>query len=547
MTDTSEITAQQYVDRANALYDFGRKPDSILELRKGLSTYPDDPELLSLLSSREFFDGHADEGVTAAKATLTVRPADYRATTVLLEHAVREQRFDEAKQFAKLQVATYPEWGPSYLNLAHVQLNTAWAANRDGKPTPEQQQAWGEEVAANTRKGLELDPEGEETLRRATHLLKDINLKAEAVQTLERGLALYPTSEALQLLASSLQAKDDIEESKILLGVLADNPQQLGAARKLNDNIWARVQYLAAVVPWMLAVLLIVAAFVPESTSGPTTRTERQFIEVFIVVPFAALFAVTRFKRKALPKGYLRRMFSRVWWVWLSFILIAISSALMLLVSLILVLRLQPGTMEHSGPYMGGIAGIIGFVAVVTITAELLLLWARFRSEAKNRLYPVGEQSLTATKYELKHSTWLLVRVGVGLLFALFPLFGAGLANRPETLSAFAAVAIAIMAPPLVRMTWLLARFVNVPGQSARANIIGVIAGLASLIAIVLTSWFTYQHILHDDPPPTPWELEMREQQEKWNDVGKVDIPEFDSNNYTVPEITVEPYDFGTP
>lgn len=547
MTDPSEITAQQYVERANALSGFGRKVDAIVELRKGLATYPDDPELLSLLSSTEFFHGDVAEGVAAAKSTLAVRPADYRATTVLLEHAVREQRLEEAQQYAELQIATYPEWGPSYLNLAHVLLNTAWAANNAGKTTAEQRQAWGQEVAENTRKGLELDPEGEETLRRATHLLKDVNLRAEAIQTLERGLALYPTSEALQLLASDLKAKDDIEESKILLGVLAENPQQLGAARKLNANIWDRVQYLSAIVPWMLAMLMLVAAFVPEMSSGTTTRSERQFVQLFILVPFAALFGVTRFKRKALPKGYLRRMFNRVWWVWISFFLIFIASALMLLVSLALVVRLQPASMAMNGPYMGGISGLVGFVAIIAVLAELLLVWARFRSEAKNKLYPVAVEGIAAARQGLKDARWSLIRVAVGIVVGLFPLLAADIVIRPETLTGFPAVAVALIAPPLVRYAWLLSRFFHVSEQSSRGRIVGVVAGFLSVAALTATGWFAYLHILQDDPPPTPWELEMREQQEQWNDIGKLDIPDLSDMDVTVPPITIEPFDPDAP
>lgn len=538
MSDTTQETSQQFAERARTLHSFGRSPDAVAELRTGLASFPEDPELLSLLSHFEFFTGDKAAGVEAARATLTVRPNDYRATTVLLEHAVVEERFDEAREFAEAQIANYPDYGPAFLNLAHAQLNASWAKNRAGTSTAEEREAWGIEIAENTRRGIALDPEGEETLRRATHLFKHVNLKAEAIKTLDQGLALYPNSEDLLLLASELKAADDIEESKILLGVLAENPQQRSAARKLNFNIWGRFQHLSAIVPWMLVALILVASFVADTVtgSGNSTRTERKFVEAFLLLPIFFLFGLARFKIKALPRGYLRRMLKPVWWVWLGLVILIAASLLMILVAFVLVMRMQPTSMEMNGPYMGGVSALIGFLALMAIVSEFLIMWARFRSEAKNRLYPVCEEGVQATRADLREMRWLLIRIGVGLFIAVFPLFGANLVFRPETLGGFAAVAVAVAVPPMVRFMWVFGRLAIVSEKLPLGRVLGYAAGMVSVLSIAAVLLFMYEHILQVDPPPTPWELKMQEQQSDMTDnLGDLDLPdlsEFEDLDY---------------
>lgn len=170
-----------------------------------------------------------------------------------------------------------------------------------------------------------------------------------------------------------------------------------------------------------------------------------------------------------------------------------------------------------SGSYIGGLTAMIGFVAWLVLIAELLVCFARSVSERRTGLFPGDAEGLEAAKAHRRGALIsLAIRGGVAVLFALVPVVAAGIATRPEAANGFPAVAVAIAVPPLIWAVLAAAHVWRIRAQIAHVSQSGPrtmfwLTVAVSVVAVVGTWFIADWHAAQNDPPPTPYELEMQE------------------------------------
>lgn len=515
-------TASASFERARALEGFGRRDEALAELRRGLAGFPDDADLHGYLGWLQFFSGLPEEAGASAQRALALRPGDARALNVLCEVAVAAGRAEEGLASARDLQRHFPEWQVSHLNAAYALLAI------EGGPR-EQRRRRRAEVRENLDRALRLAPEDVETLRRATIMLRRLDEQEAASETLDRALALDPSNEDLLLLAAEreagrtsgpqhlqglgLSAGHDAAALRLLSGVLAENPEHRGAAREISDHVWIRTQLLAGTGLWLLAMLSVFAYLVFGEPSPGSHRTQLRFAEALLILPagwFVLLFTI---RRKGLPPRFMRRLYAPVWWVWIGFALAAVGGLGTLLWALVLGVRSGETQLATQGSYVGGVTMGIGFTAWLMLTAELLFVFARFRSEQRTGLFPRDAGGAAAARAELRGGLWGLIRVGVAALLALMPLYASPIAMRPEAAGVLAPVAASLALPPVVALLLRLGRLLDLRGRRR-----GPAVGIALAVSLALSAaglvgvWLLAdRHASEFDPPPTPWELEMRE------------------------------------
>ncbi|MFT4232450.1 MAG: hypothetical protein QM606_06725, partial [Leucobacter sp.] len=452
-------TAERCFERAQALNGFGRSDEAIAELRRGIGAFPDDPDLLGYLGWLLFFAGHPDESERFAEQALAARPGDARALNTLCEVTVAAGRADEALRHARELQRCFPDWQVSHLDAAYALL-------ADTSGSRSELASRRAEVRECLDRALELAPEDVDTLQRATIMLRRIDEPEAASDTLDRALALDPTNARLLLLAAEreaaktsgpqhlqglgLSAGHEADALRLLAGVLAENPDHRGAARAISDGVWGRTQLLASAGLWLSAGLMVFAYLVFGEPVAGSRRTQLRAAEAMLVLPAAWFVLLFTIRGRGLPKGFMRRLYRPVWWVWIGFGAAGIGGLGVCLWALSLALRSGERQLETQGSYVGGITMGIGFTAWLLLIAELLFVFARFRSEQHSGLYPHDDEGRAAALAELKSLRWGLVRVGVAALLALLPALAAPIAMRPEAAGGFGAVAAALAAPPLV-------------------------------------------------------------------------------------------------
>lgn len=513
-------TAAGFFERAEALVGFGRVEDAIAELRRGLAEFPDDSELLGYLGWQLFFAGQPQQAEQLAHRTLAVRPGDPRALNTLCETTIADGRADEGLAHARELQQSYPDWPVSHLNAARALI-------ADPRGPRKAKQLRRREARASLDRALQLAPEDVETLRRTTVMLRELGDLAAASDTLDRALALDPDAESLRLLAAERESERAGQASpriggigaaheaaalRLLAGVLADNPVQRSVAREISDRVWGRTQLLAGLALWMLAMLTVFAYLVFGEPSPGSRRTQVKFAEAMLVLPMAWFVLLFTIRTRGLPKRFMRRLYAPVWWVWIGFALAAVGGLGTLLWALTLGVRSGERHLEMQGSYIGGVTMGIGFTAWLLMIAEVLFVFARFRSEQRTGLFPRDDEGLSAARQELRNGWWGLARVSVAVLLALMPVYAKPIEMRPEAAGALAAVAAAFAVPPLVALLLRAGRVVSLRRGSSRTSPWLVLAALACAAAGIAGAWLLAdRHAAEFDPPPTPMELEMRE------------------------------------
>lgn len=542
-----EATAVGYFDRADALNNFGRLDQAIVELRRGLGEFPEDPDLLGYLGWLLFFAGQPEQAEEAAKSALAVRPADDRALNTLCEVTIAAGRVDEGLAHARELQQHFPDWPVSHLNAAYALL-------ADTTGSRAQKRARRTEARACLDRALELAPEHVPTLHRVTVMLRRLDEPETAWETLDRALALDPSNDGLLLLAAEreaarvsgpqhlqglgLSAGHEAAALRLMSGVLAENPDHRGAAREISDQVWARTQLLAGLALWMLVGLSTFAYLVFGEPMAGSQRTRMRFAEALLMLPAAWFVLLFVIRVKGLPKRFMRRLYAPVWWVWIGYAIAALGGLGVMLWALSLGLRSGETQLAMQGSYVGGITMGIGFTAWLLLIAELLFVFARFRSEQRSGLYPRDEEGLAAARAEGRAGLWGTIRVGVAVLIVLMPLYAAPIAMRPEAAGGFAAVAAAFGFPPLVTLLLRFGRILALRravegsetassgSRSGRSGsgiivLITLIALILSAFGIVGTWLLADRHAAEFDPPATPWELESQERSEKLREMNE--------------------------
>lgn len=541
--------AGDFLERASALGDFGRADDAIAELRRGLAEYPQDPDLLGLLAWLLFFNGgsadigadsgaggeRAAEAERAAKDVLAARPHDWRGLTVLCEIAVQRGLPDEALAHAAAQCEHYPDWSGGHLNVAYALLGD----ERGSRAERKQRRA---EIRASLDRALELAPENVETLRRVAIMLRRIDDPQGSSDVLDRALQLDPVNQDLLLLAAervggqpdqtvhglgAVSAKNEAEALRLLSGVLAENPDHRGAARAISDQVWFRTQLLATLPLWLFAALMLFAYLVFGEPISTSSRTRVKGAEAFLMVPMAWLLLFISIRRKGLPKRFMRRLYKPVWWVWIGLAIAALGGLAMIFFALAMFARSGEAMLALQGSYVGGITRGIGFVAWFVLIGELLIVFARFRSERVAGLAVADAEGVAAARAELRTALWGLIRTGVAVVLALVPVFAAPIATRPEAAGGFAAVALALGAPPIVtlalrlgRWSGLRRRMRNPEGRGSSAAVVAyALAAVTAILAAVGAWLLADRHAGEYDPPPTPQQIEMQERQHEISEI----------------------------
>lgn len=500
------ITAEQQLARVQALDGFGRHDDAIEEARRGLAEFPDDPELLGMLAWLEFFHGDRERSEQAARQAVSVRPDDWRGLTMLVENAIVRGAHDEAVETARHMLSLLPNWDGAHLTLAFALAEQPAGSRGERK----QRRA---EIRDRVAEAVALSPENVDTLRRGSILLARAGDESGSAELLSRALQIDPDNEELLMLVAGSTGTKPLEGLRILTGVLAANPQQRAAARSLSDSVWARTVFLASSLLFLLVGLLLFSTFVFDDGLTTTYRMRRQMVMPFLVLSAGWFFLLVRVNM-TLPKGYLRKLYSRVWWVWSGMVVAWIAFLGSALVGLTLAVRAVQ--IEQQGAYLGGPSMMIGFVAWLVMIAEILLLTGWVFSERRNRLYPDDEEGIAAARGMVRQALWaVLIRGGIGILLALTPLLFGQWALRPEVAGAFPVVAIAVGLPPLV---YLLLRCMLLVRGSASV-LCAVAAGVLALAGIVGGWIFADRHAAEFDPPPTPLQLEMRERQKEMGEI----------------------------
>lgn len=531
MAEVGEGTPKQFFERAEALRSFGREEEAIVELRRGLAEYPDDAELLGFLGWVLFFAGHPQESEDAAQRALAARPGDARALNTLSTITAVDGRFDESLDYARQLQAGFPDW-----EVAH--LNAATALLEDPRGPRAARKARREEVRECIATARSLAPEDPETLRRVSIMLGVLGDDAASSEALDLALAADPLNHELQLLAAAREdrlaartsgapavkmigaAAHEAAALKILSGVLAENPAQRHLAREISDSVWVRTQWLAGIALWFTAGLALFAYFLFGEAFETTARTRTRLGELLLFVPimwFALFFTI---RRRGLPKRFIRRLFAPVWWVWLGLGLAAVGGLGMILQALALMARSGESALHMQGSYVGGNTMFLGFVAWLLVIAELLIIAARFVSAQRSGLVSRGAAGVAYAKYEFKESLFGFIRIGIAAAVAATPLFASGIARRPEAAGVCAVLGLALALGSFVWFLLSLGRLVAAQSESRRP-IAWAIYAVAAAVAVagVAGTWvLADRHAAEFDPPPTPWQLEMREQNRKIDD-----------------------------
>lgn len=534
--DGQPETAAAYFERAEALNSFGRPEAALEELQRGLGQFPDDGDLLGFKAWLLFFAGDLPRAEEFARSALAVRPGDARALNTLCEVAVADGRPLEGLEYARELQRAYPDWSVSHLQAAYALL-------ADESGPRKARKARRAEAKQHIERALELAPEHVETLRRAAIMLSRVGDDQAASDVLDRALELDPTNEDLLLLAANREAAKtagaqglvgvgqsagfQANALRLLSGVLAENPEHRGAARTISDEVWARTQLLATVAIWMLVALSLFAYLLFGEPMPGSQRSRVKFAEAVLVLPAAWFVLLFTIRRRGLPKRFMRRLYAPVWWVWIGYAFAALGGLGTILWALTLALRSGEKNLELQGSYVGGITMGVAFTAWLLMIAELLFVFARFASERRNRLFPADDEGVAAAKRELREALWGLVRVGFAVLLVFAPVFAAPIAMRPEAAQVFAPVAVALGLAPLVTLLLRFGRLVRLRatarqvaggvtggGSATVFSSVLFVAALALAAAGVVGGWLLAdRHAAEHDPPPTPWELELREQQ----------------------------------
>lgn len=562
MTESAQTLSpeQQIEQRALTLRGFNRPKEALTEVHQGIAEYPNSGLLWGLNAWLEYFHGDREVAGTAAERSLGLDPQNTRGRIILIELAVIKQDSEAAIGHARVLLDQYPDWAEAHHNLAYAILNESggtWKEKRDRK----------KRVRAEVHRALQLEPENPEVMRRSVSLLKTLGDREEATALLDRALASEPENESLLLLAAELKSKSESDAIRMLTGVLAQNPQQRSVARTLSDTVWSRTQWLASLSIWILAAMLLFCYLLFGDELDLSHRARMNLAYTFLAVPIAWIMLFVAIN-SALPPKYLARLWKPVWWVWAAFIAAAIAGLAVIFFGLALAARSQEHSLEMNGPYVGGITGGIAVVSCIALFAELVILFARFRSESRNRLYVADPEGVRAARAELRGALAGLVRVGIGVVLAVIPIIAASIATRPEAAGAFATIAVAVSAPPLVTllMRWSLQRGLQrgVQGRGAQAR--GVQGGsqdevdreplsvsrgvfqsvqasgaiVLAIVAVGVAGWLAYQHTQEYDPPPSPWEVKMQEQQRKLSEnlnELKDSLPDVDALNDALDEM----------
>lgn len=525
--DQGVQTATAFFARAEALQGFGRPDEAIAELRRGLAEFPQDSELLGYLGWLLFFAGHPEEAERSAQRALAVRPGDPRALNTLCAITAADGRADESLAHARELQHSLPDWEVSHLNAAAALLAFPKAPRNERK-------ARREEVRRLLERALELAPEDVETMRRSMVMLRRIGDDEAASDLLDRALAIEPANEELLLHAAAREqerktgaqplvsvvqsAAHDAAALRIMSGVVAENPMQRAVAREINDDVWLRTRMLATVALWMSAMLAVFAYLVFGEPMPGSRRTQVRFAEAMLILPMLWFVLLFTIRRKGLPKRFMRRLYARVWWVWIGFVLAAVGGLGTLLWAASLAIRSGEAQLQMQGSYVGGITRGIGFTVWILLIAELLFVFARFRSEQRSGMFPDDDEGVSAAQTVARDSLWGFVRVGLAGLIAALPIYAAPIEMRPEAAGVLPVIAVALALPALVAMLLKWARVLRLRGARPGSALLVTAAILLAITGIMGTWLLADRHAGEFDPPPTPWELDLRERQRELND-----------------------------
>ncbi|MFT4187982.1 MAG: tetratricopeptide repeat protein [Aeromicrobium sp.] len=534
------MDASTFFERAEALAGLGRFDDAVAELRRGLAQVPDDADLLGYLGWLSFFAADPETAEDCARRTLALRPHDARALNTLCEVTVALGRHDEARAVAEELCERYPDWPTSHLHLAYALIHDK---RRPFKARRERRARAREAVD----RAVSLDPDDVEVLRRAGALLLQLHENAEAEKLAERGLALEPEHEGLMLVAAhSKQSADPVASAggplvdairsasaqaaanKLFSGVLATNPQQRGVAREMTDGLWTRIQFLASAAVFLAAALMVIAYLVVGDPAPTSHRTRVKAGEALLMLPLLWLLLIFTV-RSGLPKRFIRRLFAKAWWVWLALPMTAAGGLAVMALAMGMATRSTSGMVATQGSYVGGITRAIGYTVCWLVAAELLIVFARLRADARTGLFPHDDEGDRAALVAAKGSLAGLGRVGFAAVFALVPVFAQRWETRPEAAGGFAAVAVALAVPPLVTTTARWARVLRGPRQKALVVVSLLVAGAGLALAVE----FADRHADEYDPPPTPFQEDLRERLP-----DPLDVPTFAPIDPVVPPPT---------
>lgn len=495
-------TVEDTRERVNALVGFGRFADAIAEAQRGLAAHPDSAALWGLDARLQFFHGSRERARTSAGRALGLDPSSPLALDALVEVEVADGNAEAALGHARRLTETFPEWAPGY--LAH-----AYALARMSGGSRAERAERAARVRDFSRTALRLDPEGAQTLRRASVLLNQAGEAADAQRLMRWALELYPDDEELRLASLQVIPQGETEAVRLLTGVLAQSPQQRGAARALSNTVWTRTEWLAGMMVAAMSAMMLFAYLVFGEPITLTHRTRMQVGYAFLAVPIAwgyLLFSLPT----VLPRRYLFRLWGPVWWVWVGLSAAALGTFIAGFAGLGLAFRSQPSQLEMLGGYAGGITAMIGIAAALLLFAETVIVCARFLSEARNHLFVSDDDGLRAARNSVRRGCVGLWRVAAAAVLVLVPVLAAPIATSPEAAGGFAAVALALGVPPLLTLALRGARVRRLRAGSGAWLTVGailiVVAGLAAACGCAAA------HLAENDPPPTPWQLELREQ-----------------------------------
>ena len=531
---TDANAAERFFERAEALRSFGREDEAIAELRRGLGHHPDDADLLGFLGWTLFFAGHPKDAEDAAQRALAARPGDARALNTLSTLTAVDGRFDMSLDFARQMQDSYPDWAVAHLNAATALL----ADPRGPRAARNARRAEVRECLATARS---LAPEDPETLRRASIMFGVLGDEAESSEALDTALAVDPLNEELRILAAAREdrrasgatgnptvhmmgaAAHEAAAINLLAGVLADSPAQQHLAREISDRVWVRTQWLASLALWLTVALALFAYFLFGEAFDTTSRTRVRLGELFLVVPIMWFVLFFTIRTRGLPKRFLRRLFGQVWWVWIGLALAAVGGLGMIFQALALMARSGESALKLQGSYVGGNTMFLAFVAWVLVVAELLIIAARFVSAKRSGLVPRGLAGVAYARSELRQSLYGFIRVGIAAAVATAPLYASGIARRPEAADACVVAGLALAIGPIVWIMLNLGRYCAVRGGAQRP-LAGVLYATAVAVAVagVAGTWvLADQHAAAFDPPLTPWQEQLRDQNSKLSETQK--------------------------
>ncbi|GAB2548775.1 tetratricopeptide repeat protein [Leucobacter ruminantium] len=360
-----------FLQRAEALADFGRPDEAIEELQRGLAEYPEHAALWAHLAWVRWVSDDRKLARAAAEAALSYDPDQLGAlhTMVLLEARARDAPGAHLAADRMLQLA--PDHPASHLDKAR-----ALAAEPDGSRRHSRL------IRDAAYWAMSLDIDSASTVAQAAGLLHGVVGKAEFSQLISRGLALDPQNEALLFFASDAHTKHDGQVVDVLSSMLVQNPQQRDAAIQLNHIVWERTRWVPALAVWgMLAIALPQAAV------------------AVLVMAMVNLWTLAHRVRRSAPRGFLRRTWGASAWSRTGVILGLLGASWPLLaLPLVFWLRMP---------------GLLALVPLLLLASECLIVYAGDR-ELRRLLAPIGPRAADYTQdlHRAALKGWVRIIVG---------------------------------------------------------------------------------------------------------------------------------------